>query len=298
MPSAIDATETEITLDRPPRRIISMVPSFTELVCALRLESRLIGVTRFCTDPPEVVGPLRKLGGTKNPKTDQIIELQPDLVLANREENREEDVEALREAGLNVYVGDVRSVHGSRDEIERIAGLLGGIALKLVNELNESIEEQEHLQRLRPRVRVACLIWRNPYMAVGGETYMGDLLRFCGGENVFESHRGDGRYPRLTLPDLIAADPEVILLPGEPYRFRERHRAELLALHGMSAARAGHIYLCDGQAQTWWGVRTAAGIRQTAELLDRARGDWRNEEVMPELPPGLQLEITQQDTVE
>ena len=300
MPSAVDALGVEIALDSAPRRIVSLVPSFTELAAALRLGRRLVGVTRFCTDPPEVVAPVRKVGGTKNPDIERIISLAPDIVLANREENREEDVAALREAGLAVYVGDVRSPADVRGEIERVAQLLGTVSLQQTRPLDEALEEHEHLNRLRPRVRAACLIWRNPYMAAGGDTYIGGLLRDAGGVNVFETHRSGERYPRITLAELIEAAPELLLLPSEPYRFGKRHRSELLAQHGIPAARAARVHLCDGQTITWWGVRTAPALHEIAALLDSARADWRGAQSadLHDLPPGLALNVEQQDIVD
>ncbi|MDE2967940.1 MAG: helical backbone metal receptor [Chloroflexota bacterium] len=298
MPSVVDATGTEIDLAQPAREVVSLVPSMTELVCSMRLGSRLVGVTRFCVEPAEVVTAIRKVGGTKNPDIERIVRLNPQLVLANREENNEEDVLALREAGIEVYVGDVRTAEDATDEIDRVGRLLGGISIKTADAINEALEEQRHVQRMRPRVRAAALIWRNPYMAASGDTYIGDLLRTCGAINVCEDS-SRGRYPRLSLSELVGLDPEVILLPSEPYRFRERHAEELLAQHGMSAARDGHIYLCDGQNLTWWGIRTAAAIEEVASLLDHARAGWQAEAAMvPELPPGLNLNVTQQDVVE
>jgi len=298
MPSVVDATETEIDLERPAREVVSLVPSFTELVCSMRLASRLVGITRFCVEPAETVAPIRKVGGTKNPDIERIIRLNPHLVLANLEENSEADVAALRDAGLDVYVGDVRTAEQAREEVDRIGRLLGGISLKIGESIEESLEEQQHVQRMRPRVRATALIWRNPYMAASGDTYIGDLLRVAGAINVCEDS-SRGRYPRLSLAELIKLDPEVILLPSEPYRFRERHAEELLAQHGMSAARNGHVYLCDGQNMTWWGVRTAAAIQEVSGLLDHARAGWQAEAAMaPELPPGLNLNVTQQDVVE
>ncbi len=298
MPSVIDATDTEINLQRPAREVVSLVPSITELVCSMRLGSRLVGVTKFCVEPAEIVTPIRKVGGTKNPDVERIIRLNPQLVLANREENTEEDVLALREAGLNVYVSEVRTAEEAQAEVDKIGRLLGGISMKTGEAITEALEEQRHVQRMRPRVRVAALIWRNPYMAVSGDTYIGDILRTCGAINVCED-AGRGRYPRLQLSDLVALDPEVILLPSEPYRFRERHAEELLAQHGMAAARNEHVYLCDGQNLTWWGIRTATAIREVVDLLDRAREGWQEEAaIVPELPPGLNLNVTQQDVVE
>ena len=255
-------------------------------------------MTKFCVEPADTVTAIRKVGGTKNPDIERIIRLSPQLVLANLEENNEEDVTALREAGINVYVGDIRTADRVQEEIDHVGRLVGGIAVKTADAIEESLEEQRHIQRLRPRVRAAVLIWRNPYMAASGDTYIGDLLRVCGGINVCED-AAQGRYPRLQLTDLIDLDPEVILLPSEPYRFRERHAEELLAQHGISAARNGHVYLCDGQNLTWWGIRTPAAINEVASLLDQARAGWQAEaEMIPELPPGLNLNVTQQDVVE
>ncbi len=298
MPSVIDATDTEIALDRPARSMVSLVPSFTEIVCSFRLQNKLIGITRFCVEPAEMVAAIRKIGGTKTPNLERIIRLEPDLVLANLEENREEDVIALRDAGLTVYVGDVRTAEQSRDEIARVGQLVGGIALKQTKPISEALEEQRHLQRLRPRVRTAALIWRNPFMAASGDTYIGDLLRVCGADNVCED-ASSGRYPRLQLRELVELDPEVILLPSEPYRFRERHAEELLAMREMAAARHHQVHLCDGQQLTWWGIRTADAITEVSAMLDQARVGWQeNLAIAPDLPPGLNLTVGQQDVVE
>ncbi len=298
MPSVIDATDVEINLERPARAVVSLVPSLTELVCELRMGPRLVGVTRFCLEPSAIVAPIRKVGGTKNPDLERIIRLDPDLVLANREENNEADVRALREAGLKVYVNEVRTALEARAEVERVGALLGAMTMRLTQGIDEALEEQRHANRLRPRLRAAALIWRNPYMAASGDTYIGDLLRLCGGVNVCED-ASRGRYPRLGLAELVGLDPEVILLPSEPYRFRERHAEELRAQLGMSAARNGRIYLCDGQHLTWWGARTASAIGDLASILDRARPGWQAAAAMaPDLPPLLNLSVTRQDVVE
>ena len=297
MAERTDATGATIDLPHSPRRIVSLVPSYSELVAAMNLADRLVGVTRYCIDPPEL-RPIRKVGGTKNPNIGRIVKLEPELVLANLEENREDDVAALRDAGLDVYVGDVRGAADLGGDMDNVAALLAGSAHVQRKQLDAAIDEQAHLDHARPRVRAACLIWRNPWMAASGDTYIGDLLRRAGAVNVFERHRG-GRYPRIALKELIAADPEVILLPDEPYEFGPRHRDELAALHGISAARNGNVLLCDGQMITWWGVRTAGALPAVAALLDRARPNWQ--EALgggdDDLPPGLNITVAQQDVV-
>lgn len=276
MPTVRDALDRPIRLDSPPDRIVSLVPSLTETVAIWDRAARLVGVTKFCLEPPQVVAGLRKIGGTKDPDVDAIVRLAPDLVLANQEENRREDVEALIAAGLTVLVGHPRTVAAVADELETLATLLGpnARAAQSIAAVREAIERQVGLNQTRPRVRVFCPIWRHPYMAVGGDTYAGDVLRLAGGENVFERHRTGTRYPQVSVAEIEAADPELILLPDEPFHFRERHRQEFLALRAISAARGGRVALVDGRLLTWFGPRSAEAADKIAALLDGARPDW------------------------
>ena len=275
MPSATDALGRTVTLERPPTRVVSLVPSVTEAVAALGLGRSLAAVTKFCVEPADLTAALRKVGGTKDPDVEAIAALKPDLVLANVEENRRQDVQALIDAGLTVFVGYPRTVRDAVDEFRTIGELLGAPASpRVVNEMREAVERQETLNQTRPRVRVFCPIWRNPYMAVAGDTYAGDLIRMAGGENVFESRASGSRYPQVTLKEIQAADPQVILLPDEPFHFRARHRDELSALREVEAVRADRLFLCDGRWLTWYGPRIAEGLEGVEKLLDGARPDW------------------------
>jgi hypothetical protein len=130
------------------------------------------------------------------------------------------------------------------------------------------------LNTTRPPVRVFCPIWRNPYMAVGGETFAGDLLRLSGGVNVFERHESGGRYPQVTVDELVEAAPDVIVLPNEPYRFTNRHRDELLALRDIPAVKTERVFLIDGQLLTWHGPRIGEALREIEQVLDSARPEW------------------------
>ena len=323
MSTITDGMGRKLRLEHPPRRVVSLVPSLTETLASFGADPRLVGVTRFCTEPADVVRPLRKVGGTKNPDLDLIRTLAPDLVLANREENREEDVEALRAEGIPVYVGDVRGLEAAIDQLEAIGTLCERAyqGERLAKELRAAHREQVQLNAVRPRVRVFCPIWRNPYMSVGADTYAGDLLRLCGGENVFESTATGGRYPQVTLQDVAAADPDLILLPSEPYRFGERHRREFLAFQRLRAATLGHVYLFDGRSLTWYGPRIPEALRQLAALFDQARDGWlpppelaQAEDEKPtqrqtrrpesgsvpaaaKLPPGLDFQVNRRDVV-
>ncbi len=276
MPSVTDALNRTITLEQRPRRIVSLVPSVTESLAELGCADSLVAVTTFCARPESVVARMRKIGGTKNPNVEMIIELRPDLVIANKEENRSEDVEALIDAGLAVYVGYPRTAREATDELENLAALatVAPNSAKVISTVRNAIERQETLNATRPAVRVFCPIWRNPYMAVGGETFAGDLLRLAGGTNVFEDRASGGRYPQVTVAEIVAAAPDVVLLPNEPYRFTSRHRDELLALHDVPAAGAGRVFLIDGQLITWHGPRIGEALREIEQLLDTARPEW------------------------
>jgi ABC-type Fe3+-hydroxamate transport system substrate-binding protein len=249
-----------------PRRIVSLVPSLTESLFALGLGERVVGVTEWCVHPAEGVAGLPKLGGTKNPDVAAIAALAPDLVIANQEENRRRDVERLESAGLHVWVTYPRTVAE------------GAAVLAELAELGASAEARERVvapvlaavaaaEQARPAdgVPVFCPIWRDPWMAVGGDTYAHDLLTLCGGRNVFAA-RGDRRYPRVTLDDVVAAAPEVVLLPDEPYAFAAGDVAELRRLP-IPAARSGRLHLIDGTWVSWYGSRIERALRAIRSLL-------------------------------
>lgn len=247
----------------PPRRIVSLVPSLTELICTLGLAERLVGVTRYCTEPPAVIAALPHLGGTKNPHIGAIIDLRPDLVLVNSEENREEDFQALSAAQLATWVSFPRTVAESARSIERLGAVLGEAAR--ADAIAADIDAAHGEVEMACGVRVFCPIWRNPWMSLNADTYAGSLLASAGGDNVCGGQAE--RYPMVDLAEVAAADPQVILLPDEPYRFTEHHRAALGPLAGTSAWRDGRVHMIDGKALSWYGHRTAPGIRAFRKLL-------------------------------
>ncbi len=251
---------------RGPARIVSLVPSLTEALFALGLGDRLVGVTDWCVHPASGVAKLPKLGGTKHPDLERIRALRPDLVIANREENRRKDVERLEAAGIPVWVTYPRSVREGARLLRELAALgAGPEALAGVVEPVERAVDDAEARAGAPRARVFCAIWRDPWMAVGGDTYADDLLRLCGGENVFAG-REERRYPRVTLAEVEAAQPEVILLPDEPYAFGPADVAELLRLD-VRAAREGRIHLVDGTLVSWYGPRIARAIATLSAWL-------------------------------
>lgn len=257
-----------MTSGRPgPRRIVSLVPSLTEALFALGMGPRLVGVTDWCVHPAAGVGGLPRVGGTKNPSLERIRELAPDLVIANREENRERDVEKLRAQGLEVWVTYPRTVEDALALLRELAGL--GAAESATRACLVPVERAFREARAAARKRPTpcfCPIWKDPWMAVGRDTYADDLLTLCGGANVF-AFRSERRYPIVTTEEIVEAAPEVVLLPDEPYAFGPRQASELMALP-IPAAEQGRIHPIDGTLVSWYGPRIGRAIREIRSLLE------------------------------
>jgi ABC-type Fe3+-hydroxamate transport system substrate-binding protein len=276
------------------RRIVSLVPSLTEALFALGLGPRVVGVTDWCVHPAAEVAALPKVGGTKNPSIARVLELRPDLVIANREENRERDVERLRAAGIPVWVTYPRTVAAGVAVVRELAALGAPPerAQPLLAALDAAFARARSAAPAR-RTRVFCAIWKQPWMAVGADTYADDLLALCGGFNVFgasfaqrtrvsrsepkasKDQRGGQRgpkagrarrYPIVSEAEIAAARPEVIVLPDEPYAFGARDVAELAAL-ATPASAAGRIHSIDGTLISWYGPRIARALPEVAALL-------------------------------
>ncbi len=262
--------------ESPARRIVSLVPSLTEALFALGLGPRVVGVTDWCVHPARGVAVLPKVGGTKNPDLARVRELRPDLVIANREENRPRDVERLEAAGIPVWVTYPRTVREAVALLRELAdlGAPAAVAEPLLDSVESSLERA--IAATRRRTRVFCPIWKRPWMAVGADTYAHDLLTLCGGENVF-AHRAERRYPIVEEAEIVEAQPEVILLPDEPYAFGRRDVDELAALD-LPAARQGRIHRLDGTLVSWYGPRIGRALEHVRGLLDPPRATY---------PPGV-----------
>ena len=248
------------------RRIVSLVPSTTELLCALGLADALVGVTVYCVEPRDVVRTKTRIGGEKDPDLTAIRALAPDLVVANVEENRREDVEALRAAGVEVVLTYPRTVAESLSMIRELGDVTGAgaAARALLAELEPLYASVK--TRLAGHRPTPCFypIWRDPWMTIGHDTYIHDLLATCGGANVFADR---ARYPTTTLEEVAARAPEVVLLPDEPFRFRQKHVRELQAYATMPAVRDGRVQLVDGKRFSWHGPRLAEALRTVPALL-------------------------------
>lgn len=248
------------------RRIVSLVPSLSEALFALGLGDRVVGVTDWCVHPAAEVAALPKVGGTKNPSLARLFELEPDLVIANQEENRERDVEKVREAGIPVWVTYPRSVADAIALLRDLAEL--GPPSERAERLLASIERAHRRALDEPperRVRVFCPIWKKPWMAVGGDTYADDLLSLCGGDNVFRE-RAERRYPLVEEEEIVAAAPEVVLLPDEPYAFGAREVEELSRL-AIPAAASRRIHCVDGTWISWYGPRIGRALEELRKRI-------------------------------
>jgi ABC-type Fe3+-hydroxamate transport system substrate-binding protein len=230
-----------LVLDRPPRRIVSLVPSLTEAL-AVTVPERLVGATDWCTHPAGL--DVARVRGTKNPDRTAIIELAPDLVVANREENRRLDVDRLRAAGVPVWVTVIESVD---DALRSMSRLFADVLA--VGEPGWLARADEEWSRPAPEpwLRVVVPIWRDPWMVVGARTFTGDVLSRLGLTNVFGA--SPERYPRLELEQLRTAGAELVLLPDEPYAFT--------ADDGPEAFPGVRTVLVSGRELTWYGPSLA-----------------------------------------
>ncbi len=248
---------------RRVQRIASLVPSLTEFVWAVGCGSTLVARTRFCVEPPEVTS-VEAVGGTKDPNVGRIVDLRPDLVLMSAEENRREDYEALVAAGISVWVTHPRSVAQALAELDRLGTLIGAKrqTATVLTRCRRALERcRLQRERLAP-IATFCPIWRNPWMTIGGRTYVNDVLCQCGFANVFAG-RGDDFF-EVTAGEVAERRPEVVLLPDEPYRFALSHGEEL--------RRAGVSARCVpvlGRDLTWYGPRIGEALDRLCTLRRR-----------------------------
>jgi ABC-type Fe3+-hydroxamate transport system substrate-binding protein len=243
-----------VVLDRPPRRIVSLVPSLTEAL-AVTVPECLVGATNWCTHPADL--DVARVRGTKNPDRKAIAELAPDLVVANREENRRFDVDRLRAAGVPVWVTVIESVDDGLRSMRRLFADV--LAVGEPGWLTAATVEWRRPPP-QPDLRVVVPIWRDPWMVVGSRTFTGDVLARLGLVNVFD--KSAERYPRLEIDQLLGARADVVVLPDEPYVFTVDD--------GPEAFPDMRTVLVSGRELTWYGPSLATA---RSDLLRQIRGD-------------------------
>jgi ABC-type Fe3+-hydroxamate transport system substrate-binding protein len=260
----------KIELEHRPERIVSLVPSWTETLFAFGLKARIVGITRFCVAPPETAT-VAKIGGTKNPNIGAIGDLAADLVIANAEENRREDIEHLRSLGIAVFTTYPRKIGSAVESIMKLGSVLGcepqanAMARAIVREVSAIETGLGPWAKLR--FRAFCPIWKNPWMSFNADTYADDVLRMLGFSNIFAS--AGERYPRTTIAEAVALRPDFVLLPDEPYEFRGKDVEELKPLLPPPLSR--RVVLISGRDLHWYGVHMLSGLRSLAGLLARVR---------------------------
>jgi iron complex transport system substrate-binding protein len=253
-----------------PRRIVSLVPSHTETLHDLGLADRVVGRTRFCIHPEPWVSTLPAVGGTKDAKLDRILELRPDLVVADKDENPKALVESLQQAGVRVLWSEIDSVPDAAGFIEELAtecgvpdtgALVAQQTLRTMMEVRQAAHGKE--------IPVFCPIWHAPWMTFDRTAYPHAMLEAVGLANVFAGHAGP-KYFQVEAGEVAASGALWTLLPTEPYPFHKRRDA-VATLDLGQAGRPERVRVIDGEALTWFGTRTMRGLRELARVADELR---------------------------
>lgn len=245
----------------PPNRIVSLVPSQTELLCHLGLGSRLVGVTRFCIHPSQIRRQATIVGGTKDYSPERIATLNPDLIIANQEENTEATIAQLSRQ-FPVWVSRISTLSEALHMIA-MAGQMTDTSAKATQCCQQIITAWKNILPLQPSASAAYLIWRNPYMVAGGDTFISEILRICGINNVFLHEK---RYPTTNCEELRRLQPDLVLLSSEPYPFKPEQAAEL-------QAQLPHtkVQIVDGEMFSWYGSRLLQSAQYCQHWLDELR---------------------------
>lgn len=244
-----DQLGNTIVLEKYPERIISIVPSQTELLWDLGLDEEVIGITKYCVHPKNWFETKTKVGGTKKLDLQKIRSLSPDLIIANKEENDQKQVEELIKF-FPVWTSQISNLEQTLKMIEEIGKITGKEtrALEIQNNIREQFShfkiQASHLPE--GKKRVLYLIWRKPYICAGSDTFISHLLTVCGLNNVMDVPR----YPEISPQKIKELDPELIFLSSEPYPFREKHFAEF-----QNICPSARITLVDGEMFSWYGSR-------------------------------------------
>lgn len=246
----IDQMQRRVEINFPPKRIISLVPSQTELLYDLDLNEEVVGITKFCIHPKEWFKNKNRIGGTKNVDISKIKSLQPDLIIANKEENTKEDIEQL-EQFTSVWVSDITTLQDATEMIQSIGELSNRLAkaVEIINNIQSEFTSLKKFISTQPHINKTCtyLIWQNPYMTIGCNTFINSMLSECGLQNMYSSSE---RYPEISIDELKDNNPDLIFLSSEPFPFKDHHVIELEKLLPTSK-----IALVDGEIFSWYGSK-------------------------------------------
>ncbi len=282
-----DDRRRELYFARPPKRIVSLVPSDTDTVFALGAGDRLVGRTQYCIEPADRVAEIATCGGTKNVDIGAVARLEPDLIIANQEENTKSQLEQLAQAGLQVFVSFPKRVADGVAHVARLAKILAietePVTRDLVRRGYRVVRDADAANRDRRVVDVFCPIWLDPLMTFSADTFGSDVIALAGGRNVFGDRERryplaadlsgfpaqgpgerDTRYPRVTVDEVVERAPELVLLPNEPHEFTEADASTF-------RDRGLRVALCDGKDLFWYGAWSIGGVERIAAALDELR---------------------------
>jgi len=253
-----DQLNRQVSIQYPPKRIISLVPSQTELLFELGLENEIIGITKFCIHPKEKIKYKTKIGGTKKLNIEKIWQLKPDLIIGNKEENEKGQVECLMKE-FPVWMSDIYTFEDALNMIGQLGMITGkehrahGIAKRIKGEFDslsgisgEIISAFDSMCHAPYPLRIAYFIWKDPYMVAGTNTFINTIINIAGWQNVFTV----SRYPEISAEELMKADPQVIFLSSEPYPFKEKHVREFQLI-----CPGTPVLVVDGELFSWYGSR-------------------------------------------
>lgn len=244
MAKYVDQMGFEVEIPENPQRIISLVPSQTELLFDLEVDDRIVGITKFCVHPKDKVKDYIKIGGTKKFNFDKIAELKPDLIIGNKEENYQEGINQLKK-NYPVWMSDIFNLKDALDMMNKIGELTGSMTKvgQLINQLNDSFSDIPKPKFVK---RTVYLVWNKPYMVAGSDTFINEMMSVAGYENCI----GQPRYPEIPIVEIKNINPEVILLSSEPYPFKEKHIKEFTDLCPKAVVK-----IVDGEMFSWYGSR-------------------------------------------
>ncbi len=252
-----DMIGNTMVLSYPPKRIISLVPSQTELLYDLGLRDEVVGITKFCVHPQEWFRNKKRIGGTKTVHIDLVKSLQPDLIIANKEENTKEQIEELATL-FPTWVSNIQTIDEGLQMIREVGALVGK-PLQAITMADEIKIGFANLNKATTPKRVAYFIWRKPWMCAGGDTFISNMIETIGWHNVLADTL---RYPAIELEELKDKQPELILLSSEPYPFKDTHITEIKAvLPGVE------VMLVDGEMFSWYGSRMRETVGYAGKLI-------------------------------
>lgn len=251
-----DQTNTPVEIPTGPLRIISLVPSQTELLHYLKLDKSVVGITKFCVHPTKWFKNKTRVGGTKQYHFDRIESLNPNLIIANKEENDKEQILQLAKK-YPVWVSDVKNLVDAYTMIQSIGEITNTSknATELVEHIKVGFTDLQKTVVTRQKKRVLYLIWQKPYMTIGGDTFINDMIERAGWTNCYADQT---RYPIVTENDIKKLNPDLILLSSEPFPFKEKHITPIKKLCPTAVIR-----LVDGEYFSWYGSR----LLHTSEYL-------------------------------